>query len=712
MRVKEPPALGTTFLLFVATCVFQLLFLEQGASLYDEGSIVAVADGLSQGEVLYRDRVTFVAPFAYELMAALYRIFGPHLMVGRVVVVFTFALLVVVAHRILLKLLPPTAALIGALAMWPVKPLGFPLWSILNYQQVALLFEAATIWAGLTWLRQRGSGWLVATGTAVGLTIIAKQDYGAYIALALTIAVVFDWLIGVDRRPLALVKTLVALGVTASVPVLATFAYYAARGAGPAFVQRTVLDLVGVPGEYGVPFPGFRPWLDNPDQLFMVVFAYFPAAFIEMAWGSRLDVFDRGQLLPLEIVIKTAYYLPVLAMAGLAFSALRGGRGVEAPQRGAFVLMTAAAAIGYALIFRADWIHLMNLYIIVLLPVVVALARWALAGRVWRRGLVAVLWVVWLGFGVVATYAIRTVYTAPVHTARGRVFDVPRKAEDLQKVVDYLAQEPPESRVFFLPHNPLLYFVSGRRILAPHDIAMPALIANEEDDRILAEAVATADLVVYNPKIFPTAPSALYEYAPQTATVLSRRFARERELSNTEIALRRIPGDPPEVVADFWSENEGGVLEPVLATHVWNAEMAAAAPPVIRAHWMVYRVVALQVDEPNVERCFSRHHCVRDGEVLTAMPALHPEGWGLDEGKGVELSIRAVRGPRTEPVYSRTWSSNISPQSISVGLERYAGECLELRFCAKATEPGVPRGLAGWAEPRIEKQGLGPGSEG
>ncbi len=706
MREQEPPALGTSFALFVASCVFQLLFLEKGASLYDEGSIVAVADGLSQGEVLYRDRVTFVAPFAYELMGVLYRIFGPHLLVGRVVVVFTFAMLVAIVHRILLKILPPAGALMGALAIWPVKPLGFPLWSILNYQQVALLFEAATIWAGLAWLRGRSRAWLVATGVAVGFTIISKQDYGAYIALAVTIAVVFDWLVQEQRRSQALVGTLGTLGFVAAIPVLATFLFYAARGAGPAFIQRTVLDLVGVPGEYGVPFPGLRPWLEDPDRLFMVVFAYFPAAFIEMAWGGRLNVYDRSQLLPLEVVIKAAYYFPIAAMIGLAVAAVRGGPRLERHERGGLVLLTAAAAIGYALIFRADWIHLMNLYIIVLLPVTVALGRWVQRGRAWRWVPVAVLWVVWMGFGVAATYAIRTVYTEPVHTARGRVYDVPRKAVDLQTVVDFLETEPPENRVFFLPHNPLLYFVSGRRILAPHDIAMPALIANVEDDRVLAEAVETADLVVYNPKIFPTAPSALYEYAPLTATVLSRRFAPERVLSNTEIALRKIPGGPPEIVVDFWSDNGEDDLPPVYSTYAWNAEAAASAPPVFRAHWMVYRIVAMQVLEENVEQCFSRRHCVSGGEMLTAMPATHPEGWGLPVGKEVVFSIRAQIGAETVPLFVRGWDSSFAPQSIEVPLEALAGQCVDLHFCAKATESGVPFGLAGWAEPRIERRSV------
>ncbi len=58
----------------------------------------------------------------------------------------------------------------------------------------------------------------------------------------------------------------------------------------------------------------------------------------------------------------------------------------------------------------------------------------------------------------------------------------------------------------------------------------------------------------------------------------------------------------------------------------------------------------------------------------------------------------------TETAFAETRSSNRVPRVVAVSLERFAGQCVELRFCATALDPGVARGLAGWAEPRIQKQ--------
>jgi hypothetical protein len=710
MRHQQIPAVGTSFALYVATCIFQLLFLERGASLYDEGSIIAMGVGLSHGEILYRDRLTFVAPFTYELIGALYRVFDPHILVGRAFLIFAFATVVVLVHRIFLKLLAPGAALLGALAIWPIKPLGFPLWSILNYSQVALLFKVAALWAAVNWFRSRRRGWLLATGMLVGLTLVAKQDFGGYIALAVTVAVGFDWWIRPPRRVSHLVRTLLSLGLMGAIPLVVAFLYYAAHGAGLAFIDRTVFDLVAVPGEYGVPFPGFRPWSQRPDDLFMLVFAYFPAVFIELAWAAKINVYDRAQLLPLEIVIKTAYYLPGLAMAALLVAAVRGRRGATPAQRSSLVLIAGVATVAYTLIFRADWIHLMNLYAIVVLPVTIALGRWSSGGRAWRRLPGAAVWLVWIGFGAVTTYAICTVYTAPIDSQRGRLLDVPRKAGDIVQVLDYVAGEPAEHRVLFLPHIPLFYFLTGRPILAPNDLIMPGLIAGDEDDRRLASAVAEVDLVIYNPKIFPTAPAPLYAYAPRTAAVLASRFATDGEINNAAIVLRRMPGQRPAVVVDLWSATGLGEIEPLRGTQIWSDEIAAAAPPVVREHWMVYRVVTVRTAVEGVEQCFERRHCARDGETLTAMPITHPEGWGAPPGALLQFEIRATASDETATIFSGARVSSDVPTEISVALQPWAGQCVELQFCATAIEAGVPRGVAGWAEPRVETAAAEPPS--
>ena len=365
------------------------------------------------------------------------------------------------------------------------------------------------------------------------------------------------------------------------------------------------------------------------------------------------------------------------------------------------VLVSTTAALGYVVVFRADWTHLMNLYAVALLPVVIGLGRWSVGGRAWRVVAAGLPWLAWLGFGAVTTWAVYTVYSAPIHSARGRILDTPRTAEEVRATLAYMAMEPAESRVLFMPHIALTYFLTGRPILVPNDSMLPGLVANDEDDRRLARAVEEIDLVIYNPKIVPTASVALYGYAPRTAMLLGWQFEAETAISNTAIAMRRIAEERPPTVVDLWSAVDAGADEPFARPPSLGEVADQSSPAISRDHWMVYRVVSLQFERTGAEQCFPRRHCVGEGEALWAMPATHPEGWGVEGGSSVSYEIRAsVEGDVVTLLTTGRISIDL-PTPITVSLAPYAGKCLDLQFCATALEDGLHRGLAAWAEPRI-----------
>ena len=56
-------------------------------NLVEEGLVLHVAERLAHGEHLYRDVVFFTGPLPFELLAALFRIFGAEIAVGRVFMV-------------------------------------------------------------------------------------------------------------------------------------------------------------------------------------------------------------------------------------------------------------------------------------------------------------------------------------------------------------------------------------------------------------------------------------------------------------------------------------------------------------------------------------------------------------------------------------------------------------------------------------------------
>ncbi len=699
MHVQESESWRASLALFLATGSFQLLFLERGVSLYDEGSILAIGQSLANGEVLYRDRLTFVAPLCYELLGLLYRIFDPTMMVGRVSIALLFAVVVVIVHRIFLLVLPRRVALAAALALWPIKALGFPLWTMVNYTQVALPFKVGALWALLEWFRGRKRICLVSAGLLVGLAISAKQDYGAYAALAMTVAVVFDWMTAESRRLSDLLGTLVTLGLVALVPIVVLLAYYSWHGAGLAFLNRTVLDLAAVPADYQVPLPGLQPWSKRGGDLFLLVFSYFPAAFVELSWASTINVYDRSVMLLFEAIVKAVYYLPWLSVALLVATALRGGEHLALAERSSMVLIAAVAAIGYALIFRADWSHLMNLYTLLLMPVALLFGRWYAAGGLLGKIPGLFIWTAWMAYGLAGTVAVCSVYDVPIETPRGRILDVARTAANVRGTLDYLARQPPETRILFMPYNALYYFLTDRPILAANDLVMPGLVAGDADDVNLARATANADKVVYNPKIVPTAPAPLYAYAPRTAMQMGSEFSFERALSDTAVVLRRGRDVPLERVVDLWEGGAIGSIEPVRVAYTLG-RTERENPPLQRDHWVVYRTVSLDVSVAGKERCFLRHHCVAPGEAVAAWVSGHPEGWGLPAGKRIHFELR-LGGPQPASRFSRTIETQVGPVEVIVPLAAATGHCVDLHFCANAEEAGVARGVAGWAEPQI-----------
>src|SRR5512134_2951077 len=91
---------GTALVALLAIAV-QLPFFDRGFALLDEGTVLATAEALARGEVLYRDRITVVAPLSYELLAATFRAFGNHVAVGRSIQAAVFVACVLLSLGVL-----------------------------------------------------------------------------------------------------------------------------------------------------------------------------------------------------------------------------------------------------------------------------------------------------------------------------------------------------------------------------------------------------------------------------------------------------------------------------------------------------------------------------------------------------------------------------------------------------------------------------------
>ncbi len=717
--METPPRLALAaesrlgWLVLVASVLVQVPFLNRGLSYVDEGSILAIAESLRAGATLYRDRVTFIAPLVYELTALLHRIFGPHILVSRLFAAAVFTACTMLVYWILRKLVSTRAAFVGALAFLAVKPLAFPLWTIINYSQVAMLFTLASMAAVLRFIATRRHRWLVAAGLGVGLTLVTKQNAGVVLGAALAATMVMDaW------RRRATTAGLVAHGaalLAGSVPpILATVAYYAARGALGQVIDHAVVGLKDYAPQYNVWLPGFEIWSLRPELYGTVIFAYFPTPLWHLSWEGMVDLRALPLFAPCEIMIRIAYLGPFAAIAFCAYEAVRTARDDAPEQWSALVHVVVVAALSFAsMLYRADWAHLMNVYPPLLIVAIVALDRAATTAA--ARFASAAVVGAWMLAGVLMAVAIVAVYRVPVETPRGRLLGPAFEAQDANGVLAHVASLPRDTRVAFLRGEPLYYFLTGRPMPTSFDLVMPAYLRPGDDARIARE-LGSVDEIIYNPKLMATIPGAITDYAPATAALLWRDFRVETILSPTAFVLRHrdAPSQPEVTVVDLWKEFDHVRPEVKRGDRVMRLPTDIERQ-VTRTSWMVFRVIGTLVLDRGTSVCFSLPHRAAAGEAIAAIPMLHPERWIPGERDVIpeerdfwtravtfDVTVQERRGPATT-IFSEDRRPEEIPQPVSIDLTPFAGKTVDIRFCATAqpNTPGKAYVPAGWAEPRI-----------
>lgn len=688
---------GTAWRWAGAAALLQLPFLELGVSFYDEGSILAVADGLRQGEVLYRDRVTTLAPLTYELLGWLFRGFGPHLLIARALQAVIFVLCTLLVHRILRDFVSDRWAGAGALTFLALKPLAFPFWTELNYAQLAMLLTLTAVVCVHRFLSGRRLLWLGAAGLATGLTMITKQNLGAFLGLSIALALVLDSFLQRERAVSFLRRGVVTLGA-ALLPILATGLYYAAQGAAMDLLDQAVFRAPSMQQAYRVPLPSLRPWALGTHDLGKLVFTYFPAPVIQLAWTGGLDLYSKPTTALIEHAVKAIYYVPLLALLIAAPWLVRRLRAQRLrADRIRWTLLLGLVATSYGGLYRADWTHLMNIYPPLLILTLVVLERGA--RRLARlRTLAQLLLALWIGAAVLVAATTFAIYRVPIETERGRLLAPPAEAEFARHVLGFLETQPRSARILILRSDPLFYFLAARRVPTRVDLVRPGLVTPAEDV-FMAQTLDTIDTVMFNPSVILTLPQSLSEYAPKTAARLAREFRSLEPLHDSALLLRRPPRGAPreEVVLDVWER-------------LGTPEAAGAEEPPERTSWLIYRVLATRIRALHPPSCFRIPHRITSGESVSAV-LLSPRDFGprSDElDSSVVFRVRVLE-PGSEP---RTLSElHVSRRSLPrwshVPLGEGTGEGSELEFCMQligkdAWSEGEIR--VGWGELQIVRE--------
>lgn len=668
----------------VGSLLIQLPFLERGISLHDEGSMLAIGEALANGEVLYRDRVTSLPPLTFELMGGLFRVFGPNLVVGRILQMLVFSGVVLLVHALLRRSAGSRTALLGGLAVLAIKPLGFRLWTIVNYSQLAILLCLAAVLLMFRFLESRRDAWLVAAGAAVGLAVLTKQNLGGLLACLVVGGIVGSWCGEAGRTRGELIRRLARLAGAMLTPMVCAVVYYTARGGGGELLDQTLWRALGQRASYWVPLPAAWLWSLRPEGAGHEAFTYFPAPLFNLSWQGRVPLFSGTLGLIVELFVKSAYYVPPLLLVVAAISLTRHSSPRDRLGWSArWIALLLGAAMYAGTLHRADWTHLMNVYPALIVLSATALAWLARASRPWNlcgAGLLAI----WLAGGTACYAAVLMAYRTPVSTPRGRLIGTPERAAEAARVLAYLRERPAREKIVILRGEPLYYFLTGRRILLRHDVFLPGLV-RETDDGWTAARLREVDVVLYNPRESPLIPLTLPEYAPASAAVLAREFRIVRTLGEAALVLRPLDKRVPRGLEreDLWGATS--------QRHRSDAEP-------LRTHWAMYRVLTAPSSDPGGAACWSFERAVEVGDRLVVLPLLHPRLWG--SGPQPPPSVRFTIEVDGRLVHETRRSAGPPGDGVEVPLGDSRGRRVHVRLCTEAPAPLAERD-AGWAEPRI-----------
>jgi len=683
--------------------LLQLPFLRRGLALHDEGSFLAVADAIRTGSLLYRDLSMPVTPISYESFAAVMGWFGPHFDVARGLVLAAFTATMLIGYATLRQCCSRSAAVLGTLALLPIKPLALPAWTMANYSPLAMLASMAALLALLRLIERRSAATMLAAGVTVALAAGTKQNFGAACAFTLG-ATLVALVVRCPRseRPRLIADTL-WLGAGAALPLLLIASYYGARGALGDLIRETAVGTsYGLLEHYRLPFP----WRFGGMPIGLILQSYFPASIATLYWEDRFDIAVPGLFVTLVNLVRLVYLAP-LAAAAVATIWLIGGRRAMTQRNWIklFAVLVFASTMYAGTFYRPDLAHLLHVAPALVVLCVVVGERLAAAGRVWRTALGAA-WCVWMLLGIAGAISVFAAYGTPVHTPRGTLWTSRSDAAETAPVLAHLARTPAERRVVFLRTMSFFYFATGRRLPVVQDQVMPGLV-NASHDAEIAAQLEQVDEVIYNPRPLATAPLPLAAYAPRIARVLRERFEVSAVIS--PIAYRLTPAALPPVRTEL----------DLITSGAPDFRLTAPAGPseavrLQRVDWLAYPVLGVFTADATTPTCAVIEHTVGSGQFLHALPMLDPDPFPpARSGRfvGVRFAVR-VRGQRGTDSAERVVELGppLLAPPLRIPLDRFRGQRVEIELCASGPlEPRPWKGtpLIGWADLRIVRTAEG-----
>ena len=690
---------GFAALVCGAVSIFEPVWLE-------EGMLVHISERLASGDVLYRDVSAFTGPFPYELLALLFRVFGPELWVARAAVVVLQSLACASAFGLGNQLGNATLGHGAALVVALSPLLFFPFLSIFYYVTVAV---ALTLMA--TYASVRGQESFVWAGLSALLVVsvaLSKQTLG--LALAVTISLAWALMAVRDRRlaPLLVFWSIAAL---ASMGVIGL---YIVRGEFDLLVKSLVEIPLSLGEDFQVSWINFWPLgelnLERGGELLYLPWIY----------GTTFNFFSDP---PAGLILLTQglFALPFFAIGVALIQAVAGRM-----TRVGWMVFAALVATMTNLYPRPDWGHL-----VFVLPLSLMLL-WLIVGRApesstkFLAGWMGLVWLAipllvisgWMAVlilraAIPADWGPRVPFWAVSH--QNRSLALPRVIEFLRKRVS------PGEYIFVARSEPLIYFATETQNPTPYSGVIPGGLGEQQP--AVLKGLTLVDFVVMS-EIDQPGYTYYREELPKVQRYLERNFEIAdpflESASDWIVVLERIEDRGPSLfdLADHQGEARRWMRQS-------GVEHEGPAPPKM-ATVHNRRPVAFYLGEGGGGIDFLLD--LPQGAIFQSevgFPSLKSETFLFEHPRKAEISVLvSLDGENFERLESWTIQSARGSilkehhpmrrwRSIEADLSPYGGKRVTLRLEAASRSPGRPDmpAMSWFGSPRIidsKKAGVEP----
>jgi len=504
--MKRSRAVSLSVAVLAIALAYAMFFHDKGVVMNEEGQILAEAEAVFSGKLLYRDVDCFVAPGIWYVTAAIFELFGTSVNATRVAMAVLFAATTALVFRIGLQVATPAWALFAAGLMLLHKVLVFPAGNFIFYTEFAVFAALLALHALLAFERGGRLAALAGAGAALGLCALFKQNLGVVLGAGFG-----TWLLAFHRSR----REILVFGAPAAASVLLVVAYFAAQGALPDLWHGLVVEPLSGFGEHASfpPLPLHRLGRMTPLELII----YLPGLFSETFIGRDAPVIAGPLVSAAKTISVLVHALPLLLGGALGLRALRRGRLL--PSEG---LLLAAGVAGSSLAYpRPDFLHVCQ-GLVAWIPSVAYLLATSPRARALRIPAFVLTACV---AAFCALLLVQLPYTSPLIHPRARLLLTPWQHASVSEVLDWMeANAPRDEPIAVVPYGAMYYFLLARPVPYRFSVTLPPQIGRDRG-RAAAAGLESASVgtVIWMRHAYPGL--ADFEvYGAELAAYLTRNF--------------------------------------------------------------------------------------------------------------------------------------------------------------------------------------------